>query len=61
MSCGARSRSTRRKRRVYLEENAGAVDIKLSDDNVARLEAALRPEVVSGPRYNEKVTAWVDR
>ena len=49
------------KRRVYLEENAGAVDIKLSDDNVARLEAALRPEAVSGPRYNEKVMAWVDR
>jgi diketogulonate reductase-like aldo/keto reductase len=45
----------------YLEENAGAVDIKLSDDNVARLEAALRPDAVSGPRYNEKVMAWVDR
>jgi hypothetical protein len=37
------------------------VDIKLSDDNVARLEAALRPEAVSRPRYNEKVMAWVDR
>jgi hypothetical protein len=37
------------------------VDIKLSDDNVARLEVALRPEAVSGPRYNEKVMAWVDR
>jgi len=30
------------KRRVYLEENAGAVDLKLSDDDVACLEAALR-------------------
>src|SRR5258708_26817413 len=49
------------KRRVYLEENAGAVDIKLSDDDIARLEAALRPEAVSGPRYNEKAMAWVDR
>jgi aryl-alcohol dehydrogenase-like predicted oxidoreductase len=49
------------KRRVYLEENAGAVDLKLSDDDMARLEAALRPEAVSGPRYNEKVMAWVDR
>ena len=49
------------KRHVYLEENAGAVDLKLSDGNVARLEAALRPEAVSGPRYNEKVMAWVDR
>jgi hypothetical protein len=25
------------------------------------LEAALRPEAVSGPRYNEKLIAWVDR
>jgi aryl-alcohol dehydrogenase-like predicted oxidoreductase len=49
------------KRRAYLEENAGAVDVKLSDDDMARLEAALRPEVVSGPRYNEKLIAWVDR
>jgi aryl-alcohol dehydrogenase-like predicted oxidoreductase len=49
------------KRRVYLEENAGAVDIKLGNDDIARLEAALRPESVSGPRYNEKAMAWVDR
>ena len=45
----------------HLEENAGAVDVKLSDDDMARLEAALRPEAVSGPRYNEKLIAWVDR
>jgi aryl-alcohol dehydrogenase-like predicted oxidoreductase len=49
------------KRRAYLEENAGAVDVKLSDDDMARLEAALRPEAVSGTRYNEKLMAWVDR
>src|ERR1700747_1341836 len=49
------------KRRAHLEENAGAVDVKLSADDVARLEAALRPEAVSGPRHNEKLIAWVDR
>ena len=49
------------KRRKYLEENAGAVDVKLSDADMVRLEAALRPEAVSGPRYNEKLMAWVDR
>jgi aryl-alcohol dehydrogenase-like predicted oxidoreductase len=49
------------KRRVYLEENAGAVDLRLTDDDMARLEVALRPEAVSGPRYNENVMAWVDR
>jgi hypothetical protein len=37
------------KRRVYLEENAGAVDVTLSADDMARLAAALRPEAVSGP------------
>jgi aryl-alcohol dehydrogenase-like predicted oxidoreductase len=49
------------KRRVYLEENAGAVDVKLSNDDMARLEVALRPEAVSGPRYNARLMAWVDR
>jgi aryl-alcohol dehydrogenase-like predicted oxidoreductase len=49
------------KRRVYLEENAGAVDLKLSDEDMARLEAALRPEAVSGPRYNETIMAGIDR
>ena len=42
-------------------EDVGAVDVKISDDDMARLEAALRPEAVSGPRYNEKLIAWVDR
>ena len=37
------------------------MDLKLSDDDVARLEGALRPEAVSGSRYNEKIMAGVDR
>src|ERR1700720_1964925 len=45
------------KRRAYLEENAGAAYLKLSADKVARLAAALRPEAVSGSRYNEKILA----
>jgi aryl-alcohol dehydrogenase-like predicted oxidoreductase len=49
------------KRRVYLDENAGAVDVTLRADDMARLAAALRPEAVSGPRYNEQLIAWVDR
>src|SRR5258705_3805846 len=35
------------KRRVYLEGNPGSVDLKLRDDDVARLGAALRPEAVA--------------
>ena len=49
------------KRRTYLEENAAAVDITLGADEVARLDDALAPEAISGPRYNEKAMRWVDR
>ncbi|HEY0159170.1 MAG TPA: aldo/keto reductase [Thermoanaerobaculia bacterium] len=49
------------KRRTYLEENAAAVDLTLSSDQLARLDAALAPGVVAGPRYNEKAMRWVDR
>jgi aryl-alcohol dehydrogenase-like predicted oxidoreductase len=49
------------KRRKYLEENAGAASIVLSADDVARLDDALRPEAIAGPRYNERAMGWVDR
>jgi aryl-alcohol dehydrogenase-like predicted oxidoreductase len=39
------------KRRKYLEENAAAVDVDLSEDDLARIEAELPP--VAGERYNE--------
>jgi len=37
----------------YLEENAGAVDIELSDDEIARLDAGFPPGVTAGTRYPE--------
>jgi aryl-alcohol dehydrogenase-like predicted oxidoreductase len=49
------------KRRSYLEENAGAVDVALGAAEMAALDAALRPENVAGPRYTEKQQAMVDR
>ena len=45
----------------YLEENVAAADVRLTRDDVAQLDAALRPEKVSGPRYNERQMAQVDR
>ena len=39
------------KRRAYLEENAGAADVKLDSTTVARLDAAFTPDRVSGERY----------
>jgi aryl-alcohol dehydrogenase-like predicted oxidoreductase len=49
------------KRRTYLEENVAAADIDLGADDVARLDAALAPEAVAGPRYNENSFKWIDR
>jgi aryl-alcohol dehydrogenase-like predicted oxidoreductase len=49
------------KRRRYLEENVGAAAIELSQQEVAQLDAALSPENVAGPRYNEQLMATVDR
>jgi aryl-alcohol dehydrogenase-like predicted oxidoreductase len=45
------------KRRTYLEENAASVDVELSDDDLARIEAEL-PKV-SGERYDEAGMASV--
>jgi aryl-alcohol dehydrogenase-like predicted oxidoreductase len=49
------------KRRKYLEENVAAADVRLTADEMKKLDAALAPEKVSGPRYGEKAMAQVDR
>lgn len=49
------------KRRTYLEENIAAVSLNLTPDEIAQLDQALPPEAVSGPRYNERLMATVDR
>jgi aryl-alcohol dehydrogenase-like predicted oxidoreductase len=46
------------KRRRYLEENAAAVEVELSDDELARIEAELPP--AAGERYDEAGMASVD-
>ncbi len=47
------------KRRTYLEQNAGAVDIALTEDDLARIDAEL-PEA-AGERYDEAGMRAVDR
>ena len=47
------------KRRKYLEENAAAVDVELTDEDLARIDAELPP--VAGARYNEAGMAAVNR
>lgn len=49
------------KRRTYLEENAAAVDIRLTPDEVAELEAAMPVEEIAGGRYSDAGMASIDR
>jgi aryl-alcohol dehydrogenase-like predicted oxidoreductase len=43
------------KRRTYLEENVAAVDIALSDEDIAAIEAAAPADAVAGARYPERM------
>jgi aryl-alcohol dehydrogenase-like predicted oxidoreductase len=47
------------KRRSYLEQNAGAVDVELTDDDLARIDAEL--PAVAGDRYDAAGMAAVNR
>jgi aryl-alcohol dehydrogenase-like predicted oxidoreductase len=49
------------KRRRYLEENAGGASVALEPADVEALDRALPPEAVAGPRYNERMMAFIDR
>ncbi|MGI8546217.1 MAG: aldo/keto reductase [Gemmatimonadaceae bacterium] len=49
------------KRVHYLEENVGAADVSLSDEDMRRLDESLAPDKIAGPRYSAKQMAQVDR
>jgi len=49
------------KRRKYLEENAAAVDIPLSPNDIAELEAAVPQSDVAGERYAAAAMKAIDR
>jgi aryl-alcohol dehydrogenase-like predicted oxidoreductase len=49
------------KRRKYLEENAAAVDVKLTAAEVKELEAAVPEGAIAGERYNEHAKQTIDR
>jgi aryl-alcohol dehydrogenase-like predicted oxidoreductase len=49
------------KRRTYLEENLGAVDVHLTAAELATLDATLAPGKVAGPRYIAASMKLVDR
>ena len=49
------------KRRRYLEENVAAVGLALSPEETGELDRALAPEAVAGPRYDDRMMAYIDR
>lgn len=49
------------KRREYLEENAAASEIELSEDELRRIDRAMPEGVTAGERYNEEQMAAIDR
>jgi Predicted oxidoreductases (related to aryl-alcohol dehydrogenases) len=49
------------KRKAYLDENLGALEVQLTADDLARLDAIAAPGATAGPRYNERMMALVDR
>ena len=49
------------KQRRHLEDNVAAVEVALTEEEMAELDAALSPEKISGPRYSPERMAQVDR
>ncbi|HST52483.1 MAG TPA: aldo/keto reductase [Pyrinomonadaceae bacterium] len=49
------------KRREYVEENAGAADVELTNEDLGRIEELLREEKVAGERYPEQAMKTVNR
>jgi aryl-alcohol dehydrogenase-like predicted oxidoreductase len=49
------------KRRGHLDENAAAVDIDLTAEELAQLDAAFPPGAAAGERYTPEVARWAGR
>ena len=49
------------KRRAYLEENAGAADVRLSDEDLHRIDEVAPLGVAAGGRYPESAMWMITR
>jgi aryl-alcohol dehydrogenase-like predicted oxidoreductase len=49
------------KRRKFLEENLGALEVKLTKEDLQRIDEVFPPEAAAGERYPEHVMALVER
>jgi aryl-alcohol dehydrogenase-like predicted oxidoreductase len=48
------------KRRKYLEENAGALNVKLNAEDLLHIDEVAPKGAASGPRYPETMMTWVN-
>jgi len=49
------------KRREYLEENAGAVNVTLTEEDLRRIDEVAPKEVAVGERYPEALMRTINR
>jgi aryl-alcohol dehydrogenase-like predicted oxidoreductase len=49
------------KRRTHLDENVAALDIELTPDELARLDAVFSLSAAAGERYTPEVARWAGR
>ena len=49
------------KRRAYLEENVGALDVRLTPEELAEIDTFLPPGAAAGPRYPERGIRTINR
>jgi aryl-alcohol dehydrogenase-like predicted oxidoreductase len=48
-------------KREHLEDNAAAVNIGLSQQELGQLDNALAPDLIAGERYSGRPMRWIDR
>jgi aryl-alcohol dehydrogenase-like predicted oxidoreductase len=49
------------KRRRYLEQNLGALDVRLTAEELERIDSLLPPGAAAGPRYHERGMETINR
>ena len=49
------------KRRRYLQENVGALDVRLTPEELMEIDSLLPPGAAAGPRYTEQGMRTINR
>jgi aryl-alcohol dehydrogenase-like predicted oxidoreductase len=49
------------KRRKYIEENVGALEVRLTEEDLQRINDAFPTGAAAGPRYPEQMMSAVNR